>query len=135
MVAATLRKGGLKVSKPFIMSWYNDDVGIAWARDVIKFKVNGVPIDMICVTEPIGRSVQSLFDQFDFGICQIAIRGKQVIFEEKFQEDLKNRTLTFYDTSRGEEDMERVLNDHLPRLRAKFPTFKVKGLEKYGITE
>jgi len=134
LIARLLRKSDFTVGNPMMITHYNDDAGMAWAQDITKFRVNGVDIDLICLKEPVGRDVQALFDQFDFGICMAAIRGKQVIFEEKFQKDIADRTLTFYDTTRGEEDMDRVLNNHLPRLRAKFPTFKVKGLEKYGIT-
>ena len=133
ILAKTLRKGGMTVSKPQHITMYNEDAGITWCQNLTKVRVNGVSVDLICVTEPVGRDVQALFDQFDFGICMASMRGRQVIFDERFQKDIKNRTLTFYDTSRSDEDMDRVLNDHLPRLRKKFPTFTVKGLEKYDI--
>ena len=132
-LAKALRELGYTVSNAQFLTWYNEDESIDWMEDITKIKVNGIPVDLVCLKKPIGRDVQALFDQFDFGICMAALRGKQVIYDERFLEDLKNKTITFYDTSRDKEDMDRVLNDHLPRLKEKFPRFKVKGLEDYGI--
>lgn len=133
-VSSILRQAGFKVSNATLLNYYEEDPAMNWCHSLTKFTVNGVNIDLIHCKQPIGRDPEEgLFHQFDFGICMAAIRGTTFYVCDKFEQDVKNKTITFYDTSRGEEDMDRVINSHLPRIRAKFPDYKVKGLEAYGI--
>lgn len=126
---ARLRKKGHKVGNPVFCTAYSEAGGMSFADDLTKLRVDGVEFDLIALKMPTSQ----LLDQFDFGICKAAFDGKSLFLHPHFTEDLENTELRFRHTTRDEEDMNRVLNDHLPRLRKKFPDWKVTGLEEYGV--
>lgn len=122
-----LRDRDFTMSEPVFLNKYGSNID--WADDVIKLKVDGHAVDLIFLKYPVSDH-NKVFESFDFGICRIGIRNGQELSSTGFEEDERNQTITLLDTSRDTESSERILNDHLLRIQAKFPTYTPVGLEK-----
>lgn len=116
------------ISMPCFCKNYAEKSTMDWCDEVIKCTVGTVNIDLLCLKVQIDHSLQNVFDGFDFGLCRIGRRNKQYVFSPEFRTDVLNRTITLLDTTRDQEDMNRVVNDHLVRIQNKYPEFTPKGL-------
>lgn len=66
------------------------------------------------------NTVESVLDKFDFGFCQIAFDGSNVLVTDEFWNDASNNTATFLmDRNRRSNHSE-----HENRLRQKYPNLK-----------
>lgn len=70
--------------------------------------------------------VEYVTKYFDIGICKTYCDGKRIHFTSDFLNDVNNQTLTICGQDMTQRYFDRVVDDHLQRLREKFPTFTPK---------
>lgn len=129
-VRTALAQAGHKVEKFRHCSEYVRSFN--WCGYLTKMEVDGYHFDLIAVDFPVGQDAKALLETFDFGICRAAYDGEKFITHPTFDKDVREQTLTYVDGARPEEDMKRVLEDHLPRLKSKYPFHEVVGIEEFA---
>lgn len=94
-----------------------------------KFKYKNVDVDIIVVAPEYIPEGENATCTFDFGICQ-AWTEDGVVFKgtDLFNNDIKNNCITYNRTDYNDARLERIVNNHLPRLLAKNPLRSVEGL-------
>lgn len=107
----------------------------AWASVIFKVSWNRLPVDFICFHKEIGERAENVLQQFDIGLCAIAWNGNKYITADEFVSDNLNNTLTFNAETRKNEDIERVVYEHLPRLLNKYPDYTPAGFPEVSQEE
>ena len=62
---------------------------------------------------------------FDIGLCKAWCDGKKVHFMEEFMTDSTNKTITICDATLSKKHFNYILKMHLPRIKRKYPGYKV----------
>lgn len=94
-----------------------------------KFRYKNVDVDVIVVDPKYIPEGKNATHTFDFGICQ-AWTEDGVVFKgtDLFNNDVENGCITYHQTDYNDARIDRIVNNHLPRLVAKYPIFRVEGL-------
>lgn len=69
--------------------------------------------------------VEYINTNFDIGICKAYCDGKRIHYTTDFLNDVRNQTLTLCSREFTQEHFDYVLDDHLDRMKRKFPNHKV----------
>lgn len=69
--------------------------------------------------------IDFVMDDFDFNICKTYCDGKKVTFTKEFMADIEQKHLTFAARDVNLEQFARAMQVHLPKLKAKYPDYKV----------
>lgn len=101
---------------------------------VSKFNIEGVSVDLITIKPEFHTPDNNAVCTFDFGICQAWSIGDGLIHgTPMFWNDYYNSRITYNNTEYNNNNLKRIIEVHLPRLKVKFNRSFVKGLPKYEV--
>lgn len=130
---------------PFNVEDKKDDYLERSLQGVIKVsdsKLN-YPVDILITNIPATRYIE----KFDFGICKTGVRlicgttsmmhvfdfpdnAKQffnnIVFDNHFFNDVESKSVSINLDNRSLKDVQRSIDEHLPRIIAKYPDYTVK---------
>lgn len=95
---------------------------------IVSVEWRGITFDIIQLRDPTIRAV----DRFDFGLNQVWYDGKLIHTTPAFDYDQKNKTITYLNSSENYTRLDRIIKERIPRMRAKYPTYEVEGLDWNG---
>jgi len=125
------RPAGLDLSlKAFVddylpLSGPSNPIGGVYDLELIKC---GIPLQFIFTKmDPLDY----VREFFDVGLCKCYVtkmrsRSLRVHFTDDFLQDFKNKTLTVCAENITLEQYQHTMEDHIPRLRKKYPNYTVK---------
>ena len=70
--------------------------------------------------------VDFVLENFNIGLCQAYYDNTSITLTPEFLNDMNNKTLTIVGEKMTQVDMDNTIRFHLPKLRAKFPNFKIQ---------
>lgn len=83
-------------------------------RSATEKVYKGYEVNLVYMPEHF--TAEDLIADFDFGICQIAFDGSNVIYTDAFESDIKNQTLTVISNSHTRKK-------HTKKMQKKFPEY------------
>lgn len=97
-------------------------------KRIISVEWKGITFDIIQLRDPTVRAI----DRFDFGLNQAWYDGTSIHTTLAFDKDQRDETITYLNNSENYTRLDRIIKDRIPRMIAKYPTYKVVGLERNG---